>query len=141
MNAWHESEQARQAIGDRAESEFARRVVCHCGGRFDYIGNLKFSVDFTCENCGQLVDVKSTDARFPNVVVSKIPFDKYPDDLLIVAYAGGEFLGALRGGLTGISGPFEPTHAPGAKFNATQFYKIPRYNFVSLEEFGMEVKA
>lgn len=139
MGAWHESEEARQAVGDLAEREFARRVRCHCGGAFDYIGNLKFSVDFTCEHCGQLVDVKNSSPQFTNVTISEVPFNRYSDDTLIVVYGAGVFTGALRRDIHNAIGPFASTHAPGRKFKATRFYKVPNSNFIALERFGFVV--
>lgn len=143
MTTWHDSAAVRLAVGQAAEARFARQVRCSCGGRFNFIGaQYPGCPDFTCEYCGQLVDVKfSPQAEATgNLAVSAIPWSKYPDDLLLATVYRGRWVGAFKRDLR----PRDPqaraaTHGDGARYRGTRFHLIPLAGFVALVELGFTV--
>lgn len=140
---WHDNCDTRKAYGDLAENVFADTCRCSCGGRFDFIGDKqKGFPDYTCDNCGKLVDVKySPQAEDTgNIAVSSIPWDHYPDDLLLVTFIKGKFIGAYKKDIQTINRtPRNPTHFTKGVFGNTQFYLIPWAKFSDLEELGFSV--
>ena len=120
---WHEDEEARSQIGKEGESEFDHIFLCHCGGRFiknDAI--FWYAPDRRCEECGQLVDPKAppNSLDYQHITISKIPFEKYPADLIIAVRAQPGIWMGIRKRDAKASGPFAATH----KQKATWFYKI-----------------
>lgn len=132
---WHEDPEIREELGDSAEDEFIETFKCHCGkGQFQFIGT-EVLPDFTCDYCGQLVDVKTSPKteKWGNVTISQIPFDNYPDDLIIaVRRSNGVWCMAYKQGLI-VDGPHPPTHSS----RPTWFYKVALDQFVSPEELGI----
>lgn len=127
---WHDQYAARQRFGEKNEDRFCETFQCWCGGMFQIIGQI--GADITCDNCGRLVDVKSTNKDTGNVALSKTPFEHYPDDLLIAVYVRGRWKCAYRGGLQ-IEGPKLPTHSE----RGTPFYLASLSQFDSPEQFGL----
>src|SRR3990167_8521161 len=96
---WHDDANIRKRGGDAAENLFTAEVACLCGGQFNFIGELRPGFpDFTCNFCGQLVDVKSSPQaeRTGNISVSAIPWDNYPPDVLIVIKIKGVWIGQFK---------------------------------------------
>jgi len=142
MATWHADENKRKAIGDEYEDLFPQQVNCHCGGAFVFVGNVKRGFpDFTCDNCGQLADVKSSpqSERTGNIAVSQIPWDNYPDDMLLVTNIGGQWLGAYKRHIDLGSVSRAPTHAQAGRFASTRFYLIGWRQFRSLNLLGYKV--
>lgn len=132
--AWHDDAQKRHELGIPAEEEWVDTFRCHCGGRFLLINTMGY--DATCENCGQLVDIKTSPdtEKWGNITISQIPFDNYPDDLLLtVKRANGLWVCAYRQGLMA-EGPYPPTHSE----RATWFYKVSLEQFVAPENLGYQ---
>ena len=111
---WHLSYQARKRYGEQMEKKFQAEVRCHCSGAFSAIGLLRPGFpDFTCENCGQLVDVKASpqSEQTGNLAVSATPWKNYPDDVLLVTYWRGQWHGQYKRYLQPSSALHRPTHA------------------------------
>lgn len=137
---WHSDERIRKKIGDGAEDLFEAQVRCYCGGKFQFIGDQRIGFpDFTCEYCGQLVDVKSSPQaeKTGNIAVSEIPFSKYSDNTLVVVNIKGEWLGEYKGYIkVKNKNPYSPTrHSPG-KFKNTRYHLITWKNFRRLDAIG-----
>jgi hypothetical protein len=136
MNVWHQNASTRKRGGDRAEQRFAKQVRCHCGGQFRFVGKLRPGFpDFTCENCGQLVDVKSSPQaeQTGNLAVSAIPWSHYPDEMLLVTQINGQWIGEYKRYISVQNyKPYRPTHAA----RATEFYLISWKAFHRLAELG-----
>lgn len=135
---WHDSANIRKRGGDAAESGFAAQVRCHCGGQFNFIGNLRAGFpDFACDNCEQLVDVKSSPQaeRTGNLAVSAIPWSHYPDDMLLAAFIGGRWIGEYKRDIQPSNQkPYEPTH----RDRPTRYHLISWRGFRSLSELGYD---
>ncbi len=135
---WHDGIDAREREGLGAEEEFINGFRCHCGGRFQELHT--FKVDATCDNCGQLVNVKTSPdtEKWGNITISSRPLDGYPDDLLIVVRRAldkdeaGRWVGCFACDVQK-DGPHKSTH----KERATPFYKISLSTFVPLEALGL----
>lgn len=135
---WHDSDKKRKAIGDKAEKRFQNEFHCLDGGRFVYIGDqYRGCPDFTCENCGRLVDVKFSPQaeQTGNIAVSATPYDKYPDDLLIVTFVNGRLIGEYKKFIH-IPTPVarEPAHQKPGTYPNTKFYLIPWMQFREYKE-------
>jgi len=143
---WHDSAQYRKSLGDRVENRFAQQVHCHCGGEFRYIGDAHPGFpDFTCDDCGQLVDVKySPQARNTgNLSISERPWESYPDDLMIVTMLNesgrstAEWIGQFKKSLnTLLQKPLPATH----RSRPTNFYLVSLDSFKPLIYFGFQVQ-
>src|SRR5688572_19499078 len=99
ITKWHEDANTRKRVGDALENLFAKEVRCHCGGEFQFIGHrYKGCPDYTCDYCGQLVDVKGSPQaeRTGNLAVSAIPWSKYPDELLLATKVKGQWVGEYK---------------------------------------------
>src|SRR3990167_7514514 len=111
---WHNNADERKRGGDEVEKIFQNKVNCSCGGAFKFIGDsYPGCPDYTCENCGQLIDVKSSPQaeRTGNIAVSIIPYSNYPDDLLLVTLIKGQWLGEYKMYISQKNlRPFKPTH-------------------------------
>src|SRR3972149_7196801 len=133
---WHDDADNRKRGGDKAEKSFAESVHCFCGGEFKFINT--FGYDFTCENCGQLVDVKSSPQaeKTGNIAVSAVPWSKYSDDLLIAIFIHGEWIGEYKKFIRVInSKPYDPAHHSGHKtLKNTEFHLISWRQFKPLKE-------
>lgn len=141
---WHSDADTRKRIGDEAETAFAKTVICSCGGRFSRIGDLKPGFpDFTCDNCGQLVDVKASpqSERTGNIAVSAIPWSRYPTDLLLVTRIRGQWLAQYKRSIAVLNRvPFEPTHNGGHRqYGNTRFHLIAWKDFKPIQAFGFSV--
>lgn len=140
MTSWHDNAAVREAVGKTAESDFASSIVCHCGGRFKFIGDsYPGCPDFTCDICGQLVDVKISPQaeRTGNLAVSVIPWRHYPDDLLLVTIINGRWLGEYKQHIQIVSGDRAPTHAStGTRLKNTRFNLISWKTFRTLADLG-----
>lgn len=137
---WHDDVKTRASFGERAEAQFKRDVRCHCGGAFAFIGDrYPGCPDFTCEKCGQLVDIKYSPQveRTNNIAVSAIPWSRYPDDLLLVTFYRGKWVTAYKRDIITINDdPFAPTH----RIKATRFHLIACKQLRPIETFGLSVK-
>lgn len=113
--AWHDDAELRLAVGSKPEARFPVEVRCHCGGEFQFIGHsYPGCPDFTCGECGQLVDVKNSpqSTQTGNLAVSTTPWLDYPEDLLLVTHYLGSWIGAYKKQITPLnSEPLQPTHA------------------------------
>lgn len=141
---WHDSAEKRKAIGDSAEREFEKEVRCVCGGRFAFIGDsYPGCPDFTCEQCGALVDVKSSpqSKQTGNLAVSSIPWRNYPGDLLLVTNVSGKWIGEYKRNIILVGREQSPTHSPdGSQLGATRFYLISWKTFRTLSDLGFTVE-
>lgn len=141
---WHDSAITRKKIGDASESNFTQAVRCYCGGTFNFIGNLRKGFpDFTCSECGQLVDVKSSPQaeRTGNLSVSAIPWNRYPGDMLLCAFINGKWIGEYKGKIsTQNIRPFSPTHnSRDSHLGNTEWYLICWRKFSKLTELGYKI--
>jgi len=141
---WHDDANTRARIGNEVEDKFSDAVICSCGGRFNFIGDsYPGCPDFTCENCGQLVDVKSSPQaeRTGNLSVSVVPWSNYPDELLIVMQIAGRWIGEYKRYIQLLdSAPQKATHhSQHPKFGNTSFHLIAWKNFRSLESLGFQL--
>lgn len=134
----HHNEAERAAFGQYAETLFKKTWLCHCFGEFAFIGGSKFSkADYECVMCGQLVEVKR--ATNPTVVnISSIPFDHYPDEIIIAILFGTEWRGIkkchiLKQNLV----PLQSAHANGKQYSGTTYYRFLANQFVDLSFFGL----
>ena len=138
---WHDDPIIRQQIGDQAEKQFPLQVRCHCGGTFQFVGDRRAGFpDFTCENCGQLVDVKNSPQaeRTGNIAVSVQPWEGYHEHMLLVTKVRGQWIGQYKMFIYFASrGPLEPTHT----VRATRFHLIPWKQFMPLKELGYCVES
>lgn len=126
---WHNDPNRRKAMGDSGEDSFAAQCICPCGGHFDFIGDRRIGFpDFTCDNCGQLVDVKTSEQaeRTGNLAVSSIPWDHYPEDMLLATCINGKWIAEYKRNIRPKnSRPFDPTHnSQGSHLKNTSFYLI-----------------
>lgn len=142
MNTWHESAERREQLGKELERRFTKTVRCACGGDFKYIGDMKPGIpDFTCEDCGQLVDVKySPQAESTgNLSVSAIPWQHYPEDLLLVTRIRGKWLGEFKRYIEPEPGvPRQPTHhLINRRLGNTQWRLISWRRFRPIAEVGL----
>lgn len=130
---WHDSARTRKAVGDSLEKVFVVTVACACGGRFKFVGDLQPGwPDFTCANCGRLVDVKATPQDTGNISVSAIPWHHYPSDMAIVTRIGGKWIGEYKQHLQ-VRGPYKPAHhSQGTRFKNTAYYLIPLNQFLPI---------
>lgn len=141
---WHNSATTRKKIGDASESNFIQAVRCYCGGSFRFIGDLQAGYpDFTCSECGQLVDVKSSPQaeKTGNLSVSAIPWSNYPHDMLLCAFIKGEWIGEYKSQISPKNiKPFSPTHnSRDSHLGNTEWYLISWRNFGSLASMGYKV--
>lgn len=141
---WHDNAHTRKAIGDKSEGSFTEQVHCHCGGYFNFIGSLRPGYpDFTCSECGQLVDVKSSPQaeQTGNLSVSAIPWNNYPGDMLLCAFVKGQWIGEYKGKIsTKNIRPFAPTHnSRDSQLGNTEWYLISWRNFSTLQQLGYKV--
>jgi hypothetical protein len=139
--AWHDNDKNRKAFGDMAEKRFANQFRCSCGGQFDFIGDKGPGYpDFTCDNCGRLVEVKFSPQaeQTGNISISAIPWDGYPDDLLVVTFINGRLIGEEKQNIH-IQEPVarEPTHHKLGNYKNTRFYLISWMQFRESEELGL----
>ena len=142
MTIWHANAETRKAIGDQAESTFAAQMACVCGGRFKFIGDAYAGCpDFTCDRCGQLVDVKTSPQaiRTGNLAVSVVSWRHYPDDLLLVTKINGQWLGEYKLNIRLASQNHAPAHAStGTHFKNTSFHLIAWKDFRPLTVLGYQ---
>jgi hypothetical protein len=132
---WHADPAIRRAIGDTVEDQFRQTVRCHCGGSFAFTGDAyRGAPDYTCENCGLLVDVKASpqSERTGNISVSVRPWDGYPEDLLLVTLVGERWLAEYKRNIV-TTGPFPSTH------NGTSYCLIAWCQFKEISEFGLKI--
>ena len=138
--AWHASVENRKAVGDQGERSFAASIICVCGGHFRFIGDAYPGCpDFTCDTCGQLVDVKSSpqSERTGNLAVSVIPWRHYPDDLLLVTKINGRWIGEYKRNIQLVVKDRAPTHnSADAQFGNTRFHLIAWKDFKALALLG-----
>lgn len=138
---WHDSSITRKKLGDAAEQEFARVHVCSCGGHFSFIGDVRAGFpDFTCDHCGRLVDVKSSpqSEKTGNISVSAIPWQRYPEDMLLVTCIGDRWIGEYKRNIHISTPAREPTHDRNiGPYGNTRWYLIPWRDFRDLEQFGI----
>ena len=146
MTTWHDDANTRKSIGDEVESLFESTVTCACGGRFRFVGHLRPGFpDFTCETCGQLVDVKASPQaeRTGNISVSAIPWQNYPDEMILVTRIGGEWIGEYKH-LIQVENhaAFQPTHARRhQELGNTRWHLISWRNFRRIKELGLIEQA
>lgn len=130
---WHANAQTRHKLGTQLEDRFQDEWQCGCGGDFAFIGdNYPGCPDFTCDNCGLLVDIKYSPQaeKTNNLAISARPWNGYPDDLLIVTSYKGNWVGQAKKQITPLNTrPFDATH----KTRPTKFFLIPLRNFTRLE--------
>ena len=143
---WHSDVSRRKQVGDECEVDFVRRVTCSCGGRFSFIGNLRYGfLDFTCGYCGQLVDVKCSPQaeRTGNISVSRRPFDEYASDVLIVTRINREWFWEYKSNIHVLNKtPLQSTHKSQiGPLKDTDFYLISWRGFRRLTEMGFTVTA
>lgn len=135
--AWHSNPKTRKAIGDAAEQLFAQQVRCSCGGQFDFVGDRGPGFpDFTCDYCGQLADVKASpqSEKTGNIAVSAIPWERYPDDMLLVTLIRGRWLAEYKRNITlSNSRPRASTHS------GTDFHLVAWAQLRDICEFGFKV--
>jgi hypothetical protein len=135
---WHENAVTRKHGGDQVEHLFTKEVRCHCGGEFQFIGNLRPGFpDFTCDRCGQLVDVKSSPQaeQTGNLAVSAIPWSHYPCDMLLATKIHGEWIGEYKLHISVKNPmPYSATH----RSRATKFHLISWKPFRRLSEMGYQ---
>lgn len=140
MTVWHANADTRKAIGDEVEKAFAQTIACHCGGHFQFIGDAYPGCpDYTCDNCGQLVDVKSSPQaeQTGNLSVSVVPWGKYPDDLLLVTRIDGRWIGEYKRNIQPVSKDHAPTHcSTNTPFKNTRFHLIAWKDFKALARLG-----
>ena len=141
---WHDDAKAREKVGKDAEREFENEVKCSCGGKFDFIGDRYAGCpDYTCEICGQLVDVKSSPQaeQTGNLAVSVIPWGKYPDELLLVTRIRGTWIGEYKQNISIVSSNNSPTHnSTNTPYKNTSFHLISWKKFKKLQSLGFKVK-
>lgn len=139
---WHANVESRKTVGDAYEVEFADSIRCHCGGAFQFIGDgFAGCPDFTCDNCGQLVEVKGSPQaeRTGNIAVSAIPWSHYPNDMLLVTKIKGRWIGEYKGRIGSVSEVYMPTHhSTDKKFHNTRFRLIPWKTFRTLSSLGYQ---
>jgi len=137
---WHDNENTRKRLGDEAEKLFEQQVRCRCGGHFKFIGDAwKGCPDFTCENCGQLVDVKSSpqSEETGNIAVSARPWADYPDEMLLVTRIKGRWIGEYKRHIAINGQPRKSTHnSTHSYLKNTEWYLIPWKNFPNLSDLG-----
>ena len=138
---WHEDTDERKRIGEQMQDLFQKSVRCSCGGKFKFIGDLQAGFpDFTCDYCSQLVDVKSSPQaeRTGNLSVSAIPWNNYPDDVLLVTRIKGRWLGEFKRNIATINAKAnEPTHkSQHESLKNTQWFLISWRVFSELETLG-----
>lgn len=137
---WHDHPEIREAIGTVSENDFSAHIVCICGGRFKFIGDsYPGCPDFTCDNCGQLVDVKSSpQAQYTgNLSVSVIPWSHYPDDLILATKIDGEWIGEYKRNIQLVSKDNTPMHqSVHPTLKNTRFHLISWAKFKSLKSMG-----
>jgi len=131
VKPWHSDFGRRWRVGMEAEREFDRFWRCHCGGEFvrNDVAN-PYNPDRRCAKCGQLVDVK-TSRSAPSagfLCISQVPFDNYPNDLIIALRTEGGVWRGVRRADALYDGPFPPAH----ENKGTWYYKIDMSNFVYL---------
>jgi len=132
---WHEDVDKREQVGRSAEDEFGFFWRCHCGGEFVRHDERPGLPDYSCPECGQIVEVKSApDAeRYGAITLSQIPFDHYAPDVLIAwRPEPGRWLGAYRRELVALGPAKKPTHGD----RATWFYRVSISPFVPLDGMG-----
>jgi hypothetical protein len=139
MMKWHDDANTRKEIGAGYERQFENEIRCHCGGSFSFIGSQQAGFpDFTCDNCGQLVDVKSSPQaeRTGNIAVSAIPWSHYPDDMLLVAYVKGRWIGEYKQNITVKNkNPFAPTHrSNNSNLKNTDFHLVSWRQFRDIRD-------
>jgi len=144
--AWHSNANTRKRGGDQAEKLFAKHVLCHCGSRFKFIGNRRKGFpDFTCENCGQLVDVKSSPQaeQTGNIAISAIPWSHYHDETLIAVFIHGEWIGQYKQFIyVPDPEPRKPTHDGRHSYlKNTDWHLISWKSFPKLSDLGYIVTA
>lgn len=134
---WHYNPKTRKAIGDHAEMLFEKQVRCSCGGQFSFIGDsYPGCPDYTCEYCGQLADVKSSPQsdKTGNIAVSAIPWENYPDDLLLATIVNGQWVAEYKRNIrVSNQRPFDSTHS------GTKFHLVACRQFRSISELGFKV--
>lgn len=126
----HKSAEERKRHGDLAEREFLQDWLCRCGGSFERADSRAGLPDFRCRDCGLRVDVK-VQFSSPSPSISQIPFDGYPDNLVVARQTGpGHWTGAEKRTLMRCkSGLFPATHSE----RATWFYRFPASAFKPLD--------
>ncbi len=136
---WHDNADTRKKYGDELEDLFVQSTRCSCGGQFEFIGDKKAGwPDFTCDNCGQLVDVKSSPQaeQTGNIAVSATPWKNYPEDLLLVTRIKGDWIGEYKKFIRTLNDqPFSPTH----NSRPTRFFLISWKQFRKLEALGFAI--
>jgi hypothetical protein len=142
--AWHDDEKTRKALGDKAEKAFSEKFRCYDGGQFVFIGNqYPGCPDFTCDTCGRLVEVKISPQmeQTGNIAVSAIPWDEYPDNLLLVTFVDERLLGEYKEFISLQERTArKPTHNGTGKFKNTKFYLISWKQFRESGELGLITK-
>ena len=132
---WHEDLKKRLQVGRSAEDEFGFFWRCHCGGEFTRHDKTPGIPDYSCGECGQIIEIKSApDAeRYGAITISQIPFDHYAPSVLIAwRPEPGRWLGAYRRDLETMGPARKPTHGN----RATWFYRVSIAPFAILEEMG-----
>lgn len=143
---WHEDPNARKRVGDALEKLFPKEVKCYCGkGDFQFIGDsYPGREDYTCDYCGQLVDVKGSPQaeRTGNLSVSAVPYSKYAPETLLVTKVKGQWIGEYKRLIfVKDATPRESTHhSNNGKFKNTKYILIPWKQFRNIRELGYRCK-
>lgn len=93
----HASAESRKSHGLPIEKQFAKKFVCQCGGKFRRAVRY-WEADLQCEDCGQLVEIKSSPqtARTGNIAISARAWHHYSEDILVVTNVSGTWLGSVK---------------------------------------------
>jgi hypothetical protein len=141
---WHDDADDRRAHVDEAECAFAAKVRCACGGRFAIIGDQQPSFpDFTCDGCGQLVDVRISPRaeQTGRLAVPARAWQHYPEDVLLITRVKGQWIGEFKRFIRAEKArPFEPTiNSHGTRQKNERFDLIPWRLFRPAQELGLVV--
>jgi hypothetical protein len=115
---WHDRAQKRAQIGGEAEEAFARQTRCHCGGIWNFIGDIYPGCpDFTCIECSQLAEVKTSPISINtgNISVSVEPWQHYPPDLALVTKINRTWKAGYKHQIEPVGRPLASTHTGAAR--------------------------
>lgn len=143
---WHSDPSKRKQYGDMLESAFAKEVRCSCSDSFVFIGDAYLgNPDFTCKNCGLLVDVKGSPQaeRTGFISVSAKPWKGYPWDLLLVTKIGGIWIGEYKKHIhLENECPHAPTHrSTNSHLKNTRWHLISWRQFRKLTDMGFTING
>jgi len=138
--AWHNSAENRHRFGADAEHEFEKWYRCcrtaHCADNMLMrTGHIKAGhPDFSCDYCGQLIDVKNAKKQNNIVNISQRPFESYGEDTILAVLTRDGWKGQYRRNALAIN---NEVHRPAHYENATSYYRIGLGNFVELERLSL----